>query len=99
MDGYVAGALASALLEGALCLWFVLRATGLKPQWFQWLIAPGLAALLAALTSNLLLGCLERDGVPPLPAGGLCLAFGLTLYLSALHAQGLELRRTFRIRW
>ena len=55
MGGYVAGALASALLEGVLCLWFALRATGLKLQLFQWLTAPGLASLLAALTSNLLL--------------------------------------------
>ena len=99
MGGYVAGALASAVLEGALCLWFVLRSTGLKPQWFQWLAAPGLAALLASLTSNLLLRYLEGEGISPLPADGICLVFGLILYLSALHAQGVDLRQVLRIRW
>lgn len=99
MGGYVAGALASALLEGVLCLWFVLRATGLKLRLFQWLTAPGLASLLAALTSNLLLHYLEEEGIPPLPADGLCLAFGVILYLSALHAQGVDLHQVLRIRW
>lgn len=99
MRGYVAGALVSAALEAVLCLWLVMRSTDLVPQWFSWLVAPGLAALLAALTSNLLLHYLEQEGFSPLAACGASLGFGLVLYLAALHAQAVSVREILRIHW
>ena len=99
MGGYVAGAVVSTLVEWILCLWLVLRSTGLKPHLFQWFTAPGLASLLAALTSNLLLHRLKESGLDPLPAGAACLLFGLVLYLSALQAQGVNLRQILHIQW
>lgn len=90
MGGYVAGAVAAALLETALSLWLVVRHTGLRPMSFQWLIAPGLSALLAALTTNLLFRRWKDSGFSPLLAGAGCLLFGLVLYLAALCAQGIS---------
>lgn len=69
MKGYVAGALVSTALELVLCLSLVLRHTGLRPQLFRWMTAPGLASLLAALNTNLLLRYLKASGLPPLWAG------------------------------
>ena len=99
MTGYVAGTLASALLEGGLCLWLAVRHGALRLQLFQWLTAPGLASLLSALTANLLLTYLKDTGTPPLPASLICLAFALALYLAALSAQGVHMREVLRIRW
>lgn len=99
MGGYVAGALLSALLEAGLCLWLAARYTGLRPPLFSWLVAPGLASLLAALTANLLLRYLKDAGLPLLPAALGTLLFALVLYLAALHAQGVCLRDTLRVRW
>ena len=99
MAGYVAGALLSALLEGGLCLWLAARYTGLRPPIFSWLVAPGLASLLAALTANLLLRYLKDSGIPLLPAALGTLLFALVLYLAALHAQGLRVREVLRVRW
>lgn len=99
MAGYVAGALCSAVLEAVLCLYLVLRRTGLHLRPFQWLAAPGLASLLAGLTCRLLLRCLKDAGLAPLPAALACLLFGLVLYLSALHTQGIDWRAALRVRW
>lgn len=98
MGGYVAGALVSTLLGLALCAWMAARHTGLKLQLFQWLTAPGLAALLMALCSNLLFRALKDSGVS-LPWACLgCAGFGGVLYLAALSAQGVRLRELFRLR-
>ena len=97
--GYVAGSLLSALLEAGLCLWLAARYTRLKPPLFSWLIAPGLSALLAALTTNLLLRELKAAGIPLLPAAVSSLLFAAILYLAALHAQGIRLRTVLRVRW
>jgi O-antigen/teichoic acid export membrane protein len=99
MDGYVAGALVSTALELILCLWLTVRRTGLTPRLFQWLTAPGLSALLAALNANLLLQILKNNGLSPLCAGLSALAFALVLYLSALHAQGVRWREMLRVKW
>ena len=99
MKGYVAGALVSTALELVLCLSLVLRHTGLRPQLFRWMTAPGLASLLAELNTNLLLRYLKASGLPPLWAGLGSLAFALVLYLAALHAQGVSLRDTLRVKW
>ena len=91
MEGYVAGAVASAALELLLCLFWVVRKTGLKVELFPWLAAPGLASLLSALTGNLLLRILKDAGLSPLAAGVGVLVFSLLLYLTALQAQGVRL--------
>jgi len=91
MSGYAAGALTCALVESALFLWLVVKHTGLRIRVFPWFTAPGLAALLAGLTANLLLNRLKDMGLAPLPAGLAALVFALVLYLAALHGQGVSL--------
>lgn len=95
--GYVLAALVSSLagvMLGMVSLW---RATGLRPQLFQWLTAPGLAALLMGLLTNLLFRVLTDRGLDGAPAAGVCLAFGAVVYLAALNAQGVQLRTLFRL--
>ncbi|WP_279279922.1 oligosaccharide flippase family protein [Pseudoflavonifractor sp. 60] len=99
MGGYVAGAVASAALELVLCLRQVVRATDMEVQPFQWLAAPGLAAALAGLVSNLLFRVLKDAGLSQLSAGGATLAFALILYLAALQAQGVRARDVLRLDW
>ena len=88
MGGYVAGAVASAALELVLCLYWIRRRTGVRLELFQWMTAPALASLLAALVGNLLFRVLKDGGLSPVPAGVVTLAFALILYLAALQAQG-----------
>ena len=99
MAGYVAGAVVSTALELGLCLRQIVRATGLKVRPFQWLTAPGLAALLAGLTGNLLFRVLKDSGLAPIPAGLATLIFALVLYLAALQAQGVKAREVLRLDW
>ena len=75
------------------------RSVGLKIQPFQWLTAPGLAALLAGLTGNLLFRVLKDSGLDPVPAGLSTLVFFLVLYLAALQAQGVQAREVLRLDW
>ena len=86
--GFVAGTLVSAAAGALLNGWLVVRYTGLRPSLFRWVTAPGLAALLAALTSNLLFRWLKDSGVSLLAGGAASLLFGGVLYLAALSAQG-----------
>lgn len=97
LKGYVAGFLASAALGVLLNWWAVRRATGLRAQIFQWCTAPALSALLMGLVINLLFQVLRRAGLEALPAALPCLLFGGVLYLAALQAQGIHLRRLFRL--
>ena len=98
LRGYVAGFLVSAAL-GLLLNWRdVRRLTGLRPRLFQWLTAPGLSALLVGLVTNLLRRVLSGAGMPPLSGAAACLLFGGVLYLAALQAQGVDLRRIFLLR-
>ena len=99
MGGYVAGAVVSTALELALCLCRACRRTGLRPQLFQWAVAPGLAALLAGLTGNLLFRFLRDSGLALPPAGLASLLFLLLLYLAALQAQGVRLAEVLRLDW
>ena len=99
MAGYVAGAVASTALELGLCLRQIVRSTGLAVRPFQWLTAPGLAALLAALTGNLLFRVLKDSGLSSVPAGLATLVFFLILYLAALQAQGVKAREVLRLDW
>ena len=99
MAGYVAGAVVSTALELALFLWQIVRTTGLKLRPFLWLTAPGLSALLAALTGSLLFRHLKAGGLSPVSAGLGTLLFSLLLYLAALQAQGVKVRETLRLDW
>lgn len=92
IGGYVAGALVSTLGETLLFLYHLYRYTGLRPDLYRWIVAPGLSALLSALTANLLLRFLRDGGLPLLAAAPGVLVFAIVLYLSALHAQGISLR-------
>ncbi|UQT50284.1 hypothetical protein M5E87_12585 [Flavonifractor plautii] len=58
---------------------------------------PALSALLMGLVINLLFQVLRR-ALEALPAALACLLFGGVLYLAALQAQGIHLRRLFRLR-
>ena len=99
MAGYIAGSVVSTALELVLCLWQIVRSTGLKVQPFQWMAAPGLAALLAGLTGNLLFRVLKDSGLSPVPAGLATLVFALVLYLAALQAQGVKAREILKLDW
>ena len=88
LRGYVEALLLSTLL-GLWLNWRALsRAAGLRPRLFQWLTAPGLAALLSALCARLLFPFLTGAGVGTGAGCAVCLAFGAVLYLCALAAQG-----------
>ena len=99
MGGYVAGAVVSTALELGLCLWQTVRATGLEIQPFQWMAAPGLSALLAGLTGNLLFRVLKDSGLSPVSAGLGTVLFARILYLAALQAQGVKVWETLRLDW
>ena len=96
--GYVWAFLISSLLGVVLGMASLHRATGLRPQLFLWVTAPGLAALLAGLVINLLFAILQDRGLAALHAAVVCLVFGGVLYLAALHAQGVRVRELFRLR-
>ena len=97
MGGYVLGTLVTSALGLALCAWLVVRATGLRLRLFQWATAPGLAALLMALVTNLLYRVLRDSGLPLPHSLAAALLFGGVLYLAALNAQGVHLRELFRL--
>ena len=92
LQGYVEAFLLSTVLGLFLNYVSVVRAIGLRPQLFRWVVAPGLSAALAGLCVNLLFRILQRSGMRDLPACLACLLFGGTLYLSAMAAQGLLTR-------
>ncbi len=99
MAGYVAGAVAASALELGLCLWQMVRVTGLEVRPFQWMAAPGLSAALAGLTGNLLFQVLKDSGLSSVPAGLATLVFSLILYLAALQAQGVKVWEVLRLDW
>lgn len=91
MGGYVASSAAAGVLGLLLCTAMVVRVTKLRMQFFQWVAAPGLSALLMTLTCRLLMNWMRDSGVSAL-CSVLCVAgFGVALYLSALSAQGVSL--------
>lgn len=92
LRGYVEALLVSTLLGVWLNGRALHRAINLPCQWFHWLVAPGLSALLAGLCANLLFPTLTRSGLGEGAGAAVCLGFGALLYLSAMAAQG-ELRR------
>lgn len=86
LGGYALATILSSLVGLRLSAGTLKKAIGMKAQWFRWLIAPGLAALLAALCANLLLPILAALGALAACCGAL--AFGTVLYLTALAAMG-----------
>ncbi len=98
ISGYVLGALAATALGLSLCAWRVVKATGLRLRLFQWATAPGLAALLMSLVTNLLYRVLRDSGLPLPHSLAVALPFGTVLYLAALNAQGVHLQEVFRFK-
>ena len=92
LKGYVAAALLSEGLGVGLNLLSLCRASGLRPDPFRWVAAPGLAALLMGLDVNLLSRVLQDQGLSPAGRWTVCLLFGLILYLAALSAMGISPR-------
>jgi len=90
---------AASALELGLCLWQMVRVTGLEVRPFQWMAAPGLSAALAGLTGNLLFQVLKDSGLSSVPAGLATLVFALILYLAALQAQGVKVWEILRLDW
>ena len=97
MGGFVLGILISTTLGLVLCAWRLRAAAGLKWRIFRWVTAPGLAALLSCLVTNLLFQVLRDSGVPVLYRLPGALLFGLVLYLAALNAQGVTVKGVFRL--
>lgn len=95
LRGYVEALLVSTAVGCALNWHTLAKVTSLRPQWFRWLIAPGLSATLAGLNVRLLFPFLLRYGMGETAAAFCCLGFGLLLYLCAMTAQG-ALRRPHR---
>lgn len=98
LGGYAAASLCSGALGVALDGRAVCRFTGLRPRIFQWITAPGLAALLMGLCVNLLFGILTNLKLAQLHAALICLVFGTVLYLCALSAQGVHAAGLFHLR-
>ena len=98
LKGYVAAFLVSSLVGVVLGAVSLRRATGLRLQIFQWLTAPGLAALLMGLDVSLLFRVLRDRGAEPLWEVAACLLFGGALYLAALSAQGVRPSQLIRRR-
>ncbi len=88
LRGYVEALLISTVL-GVILNWHTLHNTiGLRLKIFPWMVAPGLAALLAGLCTNLLFPILIRAGLGELAGCLVCFFFGGVLYLCAMNAQG-----------
>lgn len=94
LKGYVEAFFVSTLLGMALNWLALRRETGMEPQWFRWMVAPGLSSLLAGLNINLLFPIFVETGLGELPACLVCLLFGTLLYLCAMYAQGVFLDQT-----
>ncbi len=90
LRGYVEALVISSLLGAALNWHSLRRVIGLRPQLFSWLVAPGLSALLAALCVNLLFPLLTHSGLNQWAGLAACAALGVTLYLCAMAAQGMD---------
>ena len=93
MEGFVVSTGVSTVLGLLLCAQRLIVCTGLRLELFRWLTAPGLATLLMALTTNLLVRALKDWGTGALWANLAGAAFGVVLYLAALSAQGVKRQR------
>ena len=89
LRGYVEGVLLSTLVGVWLNWRRVSRLVGLRLRLFPWLLAPGLAALLAALCARLLYYRVLAGGAAEGTACLVCLAAGGIVALSTLAAEGI----------
>ena len=89
MEGFVVSTGVSTVLGLLLCAQRLMICTGLRLELFRWLTAPGLATLLMALTTNLLVRALKDWGTGAVGQPG-----GRGLWGSALSgglsAQGVK---------
>ena len=88
MAGYVLGAAAASTLGLVLSGVWTMRSTGAHIRWMDWVIIPGLSALLAGLNARLLLRVLLDSGASTLAAILGAIVFGLWVYTAAIQAQG-----------
>jgi len=93
LRGYVEGFVLSALLGLCLNARTAYIAIGLRPDWFRWVTAPGLASLLAAVNVRLLLSVLIHVGVEEGIACLTALGLGVLLYGVAMGAMGWKSRQ------
>lgn len=93
MAGYAMSFTLAALLGAVLSWQVVSREMGLKLPVFSWFTAPTLAACLAASCGDLMETILLRGGMGILSAACGGLVFGLLLYLAALQAMGVRMRK------
>ena len=92
MAGYVLGAAAASALGLVLSGVWTMRSTGAHIRWMDWVIIPGLSALLAGLNARLLLRVLLDSGASTLAAILGAIVFGLWVYTAAIQAQGMEVK-------
>lgn len=90
LGGYAAAALIATFMELLLLLLLTKRRLKLPLLWFEWFIAPGLAAALAGLCGNILFHALQTAGLPFLQRFCVVTVFGLVLNVTALLTQGLD---------
>lgn len=93
LPGFAAGYVASGLVGAGLNLASVLRATGLRVEWFRWFVRPLLAAVFMGLWCNLLFRIMLGEGCGQGWAVLVCALLGLVLYAAALLAQGVTFSR------
>ena len=98
LAGYAVGTVAATGVELVLFGSLARGHIGLRTPPMPRMLAPGLAALLSALTGNLLLNVLTDRGLPPAAAIGGAAVFGAVLYGAALMAQGVEFPRAAKKR-
>ena len=93
LAGYGVSFALSAFLGAAWSWKAVRRETGMRLPAFRWVLAPALAAALAAACGGLMETALLRGGLDPLPAvlGGL--GFGVLLVPAVLGAMGVTFPR------
>ncbi|MBO5340522.1 MAG: oligosaccharide flippase family protein [Oscillospiraceae bacterium] len=96
MDGFVAGLVIASVLGLVLCLLAVERHIRLRGRLWKLVGLPGLGAVLSWQTGGLLFNLLEHSLVSDWLCIGLTVAFGLTIYVGALCAMGLDGRVFFR---
>lgn len=90
LAGFAAGYVASGAVGAGLNLACVLRAAGLRTEWFAWFVRPLLAAAFMGLWCNLLFRIMIDAGCGHGWASLVCAALGIAVYCAALLAQGLS---------
>ncbi len=88
LSGFVLGLVVLGGFHSALQVFFVLKLTGTPPDFFAWLTAPLLSALLMALLSNLLYAVMEDSGIPLLWRLATTTLFAVGIYGLCLWVQG-----------